>query len=271
MKKLEDIVAHKRAEVEERKSLYPLRLLERSIYAKAQPVSLRKYLLRPDLNGIIAEFKRKSPSKGYINEFARAEEVCLSYMQAGASALSVLTDAHFFGAQLNDLGAARKFNFCPILRKDFIVDAYQVVESRSMGADAILLIAAILSSAQMDEFFALACELGMEVLFEIHHPDEVQKLPSSADIIGVNCRNLQDFSINPQLHFELMDRLPAQALKVAESGMASPHDVEMRRQVGYQGFLIGESFMKEANPGKACASFIRQLKSLKKCASKSVV
>ena len=166
---LDQIVAHKREEVAKRKEIYPVKLLEQSIYFNTPTVSLSKYLRRPDKLGIIAEFKRRSPSKGDINPYASVEEVSIGYMQAGASALSVLTDTHFFGGKNEDLTEARKFNYCPILRKDFVIDEYQIIEARSIGADAILLIAACLEKAEIKSLAALAQSLGLEVLIEIHN------------------------------------------------------------------------------------------------------
>ena len=161
---LDQIVAYKKQEVAERKELYPIKLLENSLYFSSPTVSLKKYLAREDKSGIIAEFKRKSPSKGIINAYADVEETSIGYMRAGASALSVLTDSHFFGGSGEDLKTARKFNFCPILRKDFTIDAYQVYEARSMGADAILLIAEILSEKEVKQLAELAKSLEMEVV-----------------------------------------------------------------------------------------------------------
>src|ERR1700749_3352019 len=176
MNTLNTIIEHKRKEVQEKKDLYPSKLLERSIYYNSPCVSLKKYLLRNDLTGIIAEFKRKSPSKGFINKYADIEKTTVGYMQAGASALSVLTDTNFFGGKNEDLSLARKFNFCPILRKDFTVDEYQVIEARSIGADAILLIAAVLSKEQIKNLTKLATDLGLEVLLEIHGEEELDKV-----------------------------------------------------------------------------------------------
>lgn len=262
---LEQIVLQKRKEVAESKALYPIKLLERSTYFQATPVSLKKYILREDLFGIIAEFKRRSPSKGMINEFARPEQICLGYMQAGASALSVLTDTTFFGGSKNDLTVARKNNYCPILRKDFIVDEYQVVESRSIGADAILLIVDILTDAEMKGLFSLARSLHMEVMFEVHDKRGVARLPSDAQVVGVNSRNLQDFSVDTGHAISMVEQLPKAAVKVAESGIDTPAIYHTLRKAGYCGFLIGEHFMREASPEKACEQFITGLKKQEPC------
>ena len=165
---LDQILAHKETEVAERKSLYPVKLLEKSIFFPTQPVSLKKYLLREDKSGIIAEIKRKSPSKGVINPHVSIERTSIGYMQAGASALSVLTDQKFFGGSNDDLMIARKFNYCPILRKDFVIDEYQIVEAKSIGADAILLIAAALAPEKLASLCAFAHTLKLEVLMEVH-------------------------------------------------------------------------------------------------------
>jgi indole-3-glycerol phosphate synthase len=262
---LDQIIAHKRKEVAGSKELYPIKLLEKSVYFQAQPVSLRKYILRTDLYGIIAEFKRKSPSKGIINEFASPGDVCLGYMQAGASALSVLTDTSFFGGSKNDLIITRKNNYCPILRKDFIVDEYQVIESRSIGADAILLIVDVLSDDEIKKLFGLARSLDMEVLFEVHDKQGVDRLPSDAQVVGVNNRNLKNFSVDVDHAVSLVELLPEAVVKVAESGIDSPEMYNTLRDAGFCGFLIGEYFMREASPQKACEQFIGGLKKQMSC------
>lgn len=260
---LNEIVAYKRQEVEEQKSLYPVKLLERSIYFQSPTLSLSKYILRNDLSGIIAEFKRRSPSKGVINEFAKPDKVCLEYMRGGASALSVLTDAKYFGGSSRDLTLARKYNFCPILRKDFIVDDYQVVEARSIGADAILLIAEILTANQLKSLASLAFSLGLEVLFEVHERESIGKLPPDAQIVGVNSRNLTDFSVSIENATNLIDLLPPNVVKVAESGIDSPETLIKLKELGFNGFLIGEHFMRNANPGKACEQFVGRVNEIK--------
>src|SRR6187431_736395 len=194
---LDQIIEHKRKEVAERKSLYPVKLLEQSIYFSTQPVSMTKYIQREDKTGIIAEFKRKSPSKGIINAHASVERTSIGYMQAGASALSVLTDKQFFGGSNEDLTVARKFNFCPIIRKDFTIDEYQIIEAKSIGADAILLIAAVLDSKEIKQFTTFAHSLKMEVLLEVHNEEELKNnLEAGADLIGVNNRNLKTFEVS---------------------------------------------------------------------------
>jgi indole-3-glycerol phosphate synthase len=257
---LEKIIAHKKQEVAQRRELYPAKLLEQSVYFQTPTVSLRKYLQRPDKSGIIAEFKRRSPSKGDINPHASVERVSIGYMQAGASALSVLTDSHFFGGKNEDLATARKFNFCPILRKDFVIDEYQIIEARSIGADAVLLIAECLGKEQLAQLARTAKSLGLEVLMELHSLPQLDKYCPEVDAIGVNNRNLEDFSVSLATSLELAAALPAEAVKVSESGLDDPNAVVELRRAGYQGFLIGEHFMRQAEPGKACQEFIRRMR-----------
>ncbi len=261
---LQEIIAHKRKEIEERKSLFPVKLLEKSIYFNSTPVSLKKYLSRNDLSGIIAEFKRKSPSKGFINRYADLERTTIGYMQAGASALSVLTDTNYFGGKNEDLTLARKFNFCPILRKDFTVDEYQVIEAKSIGADVILLIAAALTKDQISAFSKLAQGLGMEVLLEIHGEDELDKVVPGIEIVGVNNRNLKTMEISLKTSLNIFSKLPTEAIKVSESGISKPSQLVELKDVGYRGFLMGEFFMKHSRPELVCSSFVREVKQLRK-------
>ncbi len=257
---LEKITQHKRKEVAERKELYPTKLLEQSIYYKTPSVSLKKYLLRPDKPGIIAEFKRHSPSKGDINPFVSVEQVSLGYMQAGASALSVLTDQKFFKGNNADLTEARKFNYCPILRKEFIVDEYQIIEAKSIGADAILLIAECLTKEKVGKFAKLAKSIGLEVLLEVHSLRQLSKISSEIDVVGVNNRNLETFEVSIQNSIELFPAIPDEFVRISESGISSVDAIIELKTVGFQGFLIGEYFMKSANPGKNCREFIQEIK-----------
>ena len=256
---LDKIFKYKKKETAERKSLFPTRLLEKSIYFDAPTVSLKKYLLRTDKSGIIAEIKRKSPGAGIINQFVNVERTSIGYMQAGASALSILTDEHFFGGSSSDLTIARKFNFCPILRKDFILDEYQIVESKSIGADAILLIAAILSPVEIASFSSLARTLGLEVVLEIRQDSELIKVGNEVDIIGVNNRNLNNFKTDLKSSLDMSGRIPKGCPKISESGIRDMSDVKQLKKAGYNGFLIGELFMRSARPEKICADFIRQI------------
>ncbi|MEL7425850.1 MAG: indole-3-glycerol phosphate synthase TrpC [Bacteroidota bacterium] len=256
---LDKIVAHKRQEVAERKERYPVKLMEESIYFDTPTVSLSAYLQRPDRHGIIAEFKRRSPSKGDINPYAKVEEVSIGYMQAGASALSVLTDQHFFGGKNADLTEARKFNFCPILRKDFIIDEYQILEARSIGADAILLIAACLTKEELHRLASFARSLGLEVLVELHAEEELGKLSPEANVVGVNNRDLQTFEVSISHSIQLFPKLPAEMVKISESGLNDPQAIVELRRVGFEGFLIGEYFMRDERPGQRCREFIQQI------------
>ncbi len=257
---LDTIIANKRIETAERKSLFPTKLLERSLCFETKPVSLKHYLQRKDLSGIIAEFKRKSPSKGMLNAYADVEKTTLSYMQAGASALSVLTDEKFFGGKNSDLESARRVNYCPVLRKDFVIDEYQIIEAKSLGADAILLIAAVLSLEEVKRFSTLAFSLGMEVLLELHDVAEMDRVVSGIHLVGINNRNLNSFEVNVNQSFEMAKNLSSELTLISESGISEPETVNELREAGFQGFLMGELFMKSPSPGKACANFIAKLK-----------
>jgi indole-3-glycerol phosphate synthase len=258
---LDQIIEHKRKEVNDRKALYPLRLLEQSIFFSSPTVSMKKYVQRKDKTGIIAEFKRRSPSKGLINAHAQVERTTIGYMQAGASALSVLTDKHFFGGSNEDLVTVRKFNFCPILRKDFTIDEYQIIEAKSIGADAILLIAAVLDPKQSKDFAAFAHSLGLEVLLEVHDETELkQNLEVGADLIGVNNRNLKTFEVSIDNSKRLASMIPDSVVKVSESGISDPRTIIELRKFGYQGFLMGENFMKHSRPEVAAMEFADELR-----------
>ncbi|HEY9005856.1 indole-3-glycerol phosphate synthase TrpC [Ohtaekwangia sp.] len=258
---LDKIIAYKRTEVEERKKQQPVKLLESSIYFSTLPVSMKKYICREDKTGIIAEFKRKSPSKGVINAHAPVERTTIGYLQAGASALSVLTDTPSFGGSTDDLMTARKFNFCPIIRKDFTIDEYQVIEAKSMGADAILLIAAVLDPQQSRKLADLAHSFGMEVLLEVHDEDELkQNLEAGADLIGVNNRNLKTFEVSIDISKKLAPMIPDSVVKVSESGISSADTIIELRKHGYRGFLMGENFMKHDHPEKAAMDFMDELR-----------
>ncbi|HWY10714.1 MAG TPA: indole-3-glycerol phosphate synthase TrpC [Bacteroidia bacterium] len=259
MNTLEKIITFKKKEVAERKSLYPLALLEKSVYFGSETVSLSKYLKREDKNGIIAEIKRHSPSKGYINKYVNIERTSIGYMQAGASALSVLTDAEFFKGTSEDLKIARRFNFCPILRKDFIIDEYQIIESKSIGADSILLIAVVLTKQEIIKFTDLAHSLNLEVLLELHDEDELEKIYTQVDVVGVNNRNLKTLEIDINTSFRLANLIPSNFLKVSESGIEDPVVIKKLKNCGYNGFLIGSHFMKQSLPEQACKEFILEL------------
>lgn len=260
MKILETIRQHKIREVERRKSLYPVKLLENSIFFETPCVSLKKHILKSPQNGIIAEFKRKSPSKGDINKYADIRTVSSGYMQAGASALSVLTDSQFFGAKDDDLTLARTLNYCPILRKDFIIDAYQIIESKAMGADAILLIAKLLPAKTIKEFTLLAHDLGLEVLLETNTEAEIlDNYDTTADLVGINNRDLNTFEVTIANSIRLAGLLPASTIKIAESGIDNAATIKDLRNNGFAGFLIGEYFMKSSDPAAKCAGLIALL------------
>ena len=267
MNTLEKITIVKHQEVKEASKLYPVKLLERSIYFESKPVSLKKYLLREDKSGIIAEIKKQSPSLGIINKYVDVEKTSIGYMQAGASALSVLTDKTFFGGSVEDLKTARKYNYCPILRKDFMVSEYQIIESKSIGADVILLIAAILSKEEIIRFTDIAHSLGMEVILEIHGEDELDKVYHNVDVVGVNNRNLKTMKIDIQQSVNISTLLPKEMIKISESGIENVQTINQLKSYGYQGFLIGSYFMKQAQPHLACKEFIKALNNSKQLAA----
>jgi indole-3-glycerol phosphate synthase len=259
---LDKIVQHKQKEVKERESLFPKKLLEKSIFFNTPCVSLKEYILRKDKQGVIAEFKRKSPSNENINIYADIKEITIGYMQAGASALSVLTDNTYFGGSLEDLKRARTYNFCPILQKDFILSEYQIIEAKSYGADAILLISAILSKKELHELYSFANSLGLEVIVEIHHESELDKAPLEKEIIGVNNRNLENMEVSVENSIKISDKINSDILKISESGIKTPEQIAQLRKVGFNGFLIGESFMKKAHPAKELKLFIENINKL---------
>ena len=265
---LDKIIEHKKKEVAEKKSLVPVKLLEKSIYFEGKPLSMKKYLLREDKSGIIAEFKRKSPSEGVINPHVKVERTAIGYMQAGASALSILTDGEFFGGKSEDLMIARKFNFCPIIRKDFIIDEYQILETKSLGADVVLLIASALKPEEVKRLGAFTRSLGMEVLLEVHNEQELTAhINEHVDMLGVNNRNLGNFETAVQTSIDLAAKIPDQFVKVSESGIKAPETILELRKCGYKGFLMGTYFMKFGRPEKACADFITKLKQLDSAAN----
>ncbi|MGB3464164.1 MAG: indole-3-glycerol phosphate synthase TrpC [Cyclobacteriaceae bacterium] len=260
---LDQIVADKLKEVEERKSLVPTKLLEQSVHFSGKPLSMSHYIRREDKTGIIAEIKRKSPSKGTINKSVDVEKISIGYMQAGSSGLSILTDKKYFGGTNEDLTKARNFNYCPILRKDFIVDEYQIVEAKSIGADTILLIAAALTPQQIKAFAGEARSLGMEVLLEVHNREELESsLCEEIDLLGVNNRDLKTFNTDIKVSKELASHIPDDFVKISESGISSPETIAELMDYGFEGFLIGENFMKTGNPGRSAGKFIDQLRTI---------
>lgn len=258
---LDQIIGHKRNEIEERKTLWPTRILEKGILFERSTHSLRKALLRADQTGIIAEFKRHSPSKGIINQHASVEIVSTGYVEAGVAGLSILTDTKFFGGSNEDLTLARKFNPCPILRKDFVIDEYQIVEAKSIGADVILLIAAVLTPEEVKRLANFSHSLGLEVLLEIHNEQEfLNNAQASVDLVGVNNRDLKTFDVSIETSKRLSSLIPDVMVKVSESGIDDSASILELRKFGYKGFLIGQAFMQQANPGSACQGFINELR-----------
>lgn len=256
---LDKIIAHKQIEVANAKEKIPVDELMRSEFFNRPTFSLKQFLLDETKTGIIAEFKRRSPSKGIINDTADVAEVTAGYTLHGASCLSVLTDEHFFGGAASDLKKARVNNI-PILRKDFMIDEYQVIEARAMGADVILLIAACLTPARVKELAFFAKHLQMEVLLEIHTEEELQHICAETEIVGVNNRDLKTFTVDISRSVELSKKIPADKIKIAESGISDVETICILRRAGFKGFLIGENFMKQPDPTIAFASFVQQLK-----------
>jgi len=259
---LNKIVAHKKKEVARKKELIPLTKLKKSDFYHIACISMVKNLQDHTKSSIIAEFKRKSPSKEIINFDAKVEEVTKGYVGAGASGLSVLTDEHFFGGKNEDLGMARKNNTCPILRKDFIIDPYQVHEAKSIGADTILLIAEVLSKKEVLELSVLAKSLNLEVLMEVHSKEQLEKLNQNIDIVGVNNRNLKDFSVSLETSLNMIKDIPTSFTKISESGISNAESIIKLKSAGFDGFLIGEHFMRSNNPGLKCRQFINEINSL---------
>ena len=259
MTTLERIIAAKRKELPVNMEKSPVRMLEGMPGFTRNTVSLTQALLDRERTGIIAEFKRKSPSGGVLNAYATVEEVTTGYFRAGASALSVLTDADFFGGSAEDLIRAREINPIPILRKDFIIDEYQVVESKAMGADAILLIAAVLDKQRTKQLAALARSLHLQVILEVHDAGELNLANEHVSVIGVNNRDLRDFSVDINRSLELAPLIAQDFLKISESGIHSALAIKQLRSFGYDGFLIGEHFMHEPDPATAFAEFVKQI------------
>lgn len=258
---LDKIIEHKRGEVEQLKNLISISKLEQRADFVRNTFKMTDFIQDPERTGIIAEFKKKSPSKGVINATASVEETTRSYVAGGCSALSVLTDLTFFGGTNDDLKKARAANRVPIIRKDFTIDEYQVVEAKSIGADAILLIASVLSPKVSKQLTDVAHSLNLQVLLEVHDETELQAhVDCGADLIGVNNRNLKTFEVSIEASKRLAPLIPDNVVKVSESGITSPETVLELRQFGYRGFLIGENFMKQPNPGEAAISFMTELK-----------
>ena len=257
---LDTIKAAKLKEVALLKSKYSYSYLEEQLLFNSATHSMKKAVENSVTGGIIAEFKRKSPAKGNINLNANVVEVTQGYANAMVSGLSVLTDFEFFGARKADFELARKTNEIPILRKDFIIDEYQIVQSKAMGADVILLIAKILTSNQLKSFANLAHDLGLEVFLETQNETEIlENLDLPFDLIGINNRNLNSFEVSVENSIKLAQLLPKSSIKIAESGIQSVETIQLLKANGFDGFLIGEYFMKEQNPAQKCKTLIQQL------------
>lgn len=259
---LDKIVVHKIREVEINRSELRIADLEEGVFFKRRCISLAKRLRQTESSGIIAEIKRKSPSRGEIHPSLNVAEVASGYADAGVAGISILTDKTFFGGSGEDLVEVREQLQLPILRKDFIIDEYQIAEAKAMGADVILLIASVLAPWEITRFSAIAEALGMEVLLEIHNERELEaslSLDPHVQMIGVNNRDLTTFKVDIERSFSLAEKIPNQYIKVAESGINNPNTVKQLREAGFQGFLIGEHFMKQDEPHRACKEFIDNL------------
>ncbi|MFD2565251.1 indole-3-glycerol phosphate synthase TrpC [Aquimarina rubra] len=257
---LDKIVADKYKEVELRKSLIPIHQLENSVLFNRQTNSLAS-ALRNSETGIIAEHKRRSPSKSVINQKVSVQDVATGYQEAGVCGMSVLTDGKYFGGSLDDLLLARASVNMPLLRKEFIIDEYQLLETKAYGADVILLIAAVLSRDEIKSLSEFAKKLSLDVLLEVHNLQELEKsIMPSLDMLGVNNRNLKTFEVSTDVSKELSKHIPDDFVKVSESGISSIEAIKDLQQYDYKGFLIGENFMKTENPGASAIEFIQKLK-----------
>ena len=256
---LDKIVAYKRQEVTQLINSIPVKSLESSDFFKKECISLKNQINKKSKSGIIAEFKRQSPSKGIINETSIVSETIKGYLDSGASGVSILTDTNFFGGKNEDVIAAKKLNLGPILRKDFTISEYQIVEAKSIGADAILLIAAVLTKKEIKQFTTLAHHLGLEVLLEVHTQEELDKYIPEINLVGINNRNLKTFEVDFENATRLASQLPTGTVKIAESGISDYKNIIELKKHGFEGFLIGENFMKTTNPAMACRQFIGQI------------
>tara|TARA_B100001146_G_scaffold225258_1_gene249146 strand:+ start:7124 stop:7906 length:783 start_codon:yes stop_codon:yes gene_type:complete len=257
---LDKIIADKRNEVALRKQLIPVSQLEQSVLFERTSPSLAE-ALKASNSGIIAEHKRRSPSKQVINHNLNVQDVAQGYENAGACGMSVLTDGKYFGGSLDDLLLARASSSFPLLRKEFMIDEYQILEAKAYGADVILLIAAVLSRSEIKSLSESAKFLGMDVLLEVHNLEELQKsMMPSLDMLGVNNRNLKTFEVSLDISKSLSEEIPNEFVKVSESGISNIEAITELKPYGYQGFLIGENFMKTDNPGQSAEAFIEELK-----------
>jgi indole-3-glycerol phosphate synthase len=258
---LDQIIANKKREVAIKKKLFSINYLESSPLFKKPTISLANRL-RKSKSGIIAEHKRRSPSKQNINSSLSVIDVSSGYEKAGVSGISILTDGKYFGGSLEDLNAACEVTSIPILRKEFIIDEYQILESKANGADVILLIASVLSRNEIQKLSDFGKNLSLEILLEVHNEDELNKsLNSNIDMVGVNNRDLQTFKVNLENSKNLADIIPLDFVKVSESGINDFNSIIELQNYGFQGFLVGENFMKSNNPGETAAAFIKKIES----------
>jgi indole-3-glycerol phosphate synthase len=260
MNLLDKIIEAKKEELAHQKKVVEIEVLKKIPDFNRKCISLKANLLKKGSSGIIAEFKQKSPSKGEINISAKVEEVTKAYVEAGASGLSVLTEPKFFGGSQANLVKARETNpEIPILRKDFMIDPYQLIEAKAYGADVILLIAACLEKEQAELLAKEAKQLGMEVLMEVHNAGELEKVNDFVDIVGVNNRDLKTFSMDVETSVRLSKLIPDKFVKISESGLDNAKTIHYLRENGFKGFLIGETFMKTENPGETCRQLVEQI------------
>lgn len=257
---LQKIVAAKKNEIAKAKETLSVSFYESQKGFHRTPYSLKKRLKQDLLPGIIAEYKKKSPSKGVINDSALPGETAKGYEFAGAAGISVLTDRDFFAGDSKYLEEIRATVEIPILRKDFIIDEYQIIEGKAIGADVILLIAECLDKDALFHLTKMAHSLDMEVLLEIHTERQLDKIIELPDIIGVNNRDLSTFEVSIQHSLDLIDQLPVECARISESGISNIENMVTLNQAGFEGFLIGEFFMRQQDPGKACQYFIEQLR-----------
>lgn len=255
---LSEILANKRFEIDFQKRNFDEELLKSHVDSTVPCHSLRR-ALKNSKSGIIAEFKRRSPSKGWIHREASPADVVPDYAEAGASALSILTDEKFFGGSLNDIRSVRDKVDIPILRKDFIVDEYQLYQAKQVGADAVLLIASVLPINEFNKLLTKAHELNMEVLLEIHSKEELSYISPAVDVVGVNNRHLGSFVTDVQNSFKLAELLPADTVLISESGISDIETILQLRAKGFKGFLIGETFMRHKHPAQKLKEFVEQI------------
>jgi indole-3-glycerol phosphate synthase len=256
---LQEIVSKRRQTVEQLKTIVPVGAWEMMPFFSKKCISLKENLLKEKSTGIIAEFKRASPSKGVINDKANIFETVYGYEKHGAAAISILTEPVFFNGNNDDILSVAESLTIPILRKDFILEEYQLMESKAIGADVILLIAACLSPKEVKRLAAFAKGLGLEVLLEIHNEKELDHICDETDLIGINNRNLKTFEVNINTSLKLINKIPTARLTIAESGISNVETIVTLKQAGFKGFLIGETFMKRPDPTIAFAEFVKSL------------